>query len=64
MIKSLPREALSCLNFAVIKDNINLKEITKNFSYNRISPANTSLSKNLRDFQSSLSRSHSRLIIH
>ena len=59
MIKSLAREALSCLNLAVTKDYINLKDITKNYSYNRISQANTSLSKNLRVFQSSLSHSHS-----
>ena len=59
MIKSLAREALSCLNLAVTKYYINLKDITKNYSYNRISQANTSLSKNPRVFQSSLSRSHS-----
>ena len=46
MIKSLAREVLSCLNLAVSKYYINLKDITKNYSYNRISQANTSLSKN------------------
>ena len=59
MIKSLAREALSCLNLTVTKDYINLKDTTKNYSYNRISRTNTSLSKNLRVFQSSLSCSHS-----
>ena len=47
MIKSLAREALSCLNLTVTKDYINLKDTTKNYSYNRISRTNTSLSKNL-----------------
>ena len=59
MIKSLAREALSCLNLTVTKDYIYLKDIMKNYSYNRISRTNTSLSKNLRVFQSSLSCSHS-----
>ena len=47
MIKSLAREALSYLNLTVTKDYINLKDTTKNYSYNRISRTNTSLSKNL-----------------
>ena len=47
MIKSLAREALSCLNLTVTKDYIYLKDIMKNYSYNRISRTNTSLSKNL-----------------